>query len=641
MGIFFPFLASILLVVVSSSHPCDKLNKDDFVVKCEDTNLQEFPNMKGFQATTYILNGNSFSRLTNTTFPPGLAGEIQILRNDPALEIDPTAFRHLSSSLSVLKLQNVKFEFDGFFEPLVGLEALNSLEIGNTRYSRNLTVPFLNKETLNRLIRLEVVYSGVENVHKEALDSEFKRLRHLGFSHNKLRFIPEGIGHVLKLPERKSLGLDLSYNLLDTLVQEWFPLGCTLTSLNLAYNKIYSVHLHALDNCPLLEKLSLEGNFDLLYISPSVFPSNCHIEPRMEIRVQHTDIRNVEFALRPCVGRVVFSNTSVPCTCRHMSLTKCPAAGELIGECRWSNGQSYLMSDAWQLWTEESCPQVDIHELYSPKPLPDAGDSLASLKDWGDCPIQETPTTLSSDSSTGAPTSPSAPKTMEIETNTISTANTISSSVGAATTTPVTVILSAVSPTETTPTISSFNESHIASPILNNTVSVGPTTTIIPGTIITSSSSDATKEIHTNSHESFDTIQIVTATKAADSTTASYTESSPINSNSGATKVHSEAITRKSLTATPSASVSSTSENLGSGSMMNPGSELNSESDVLEDVGTVMDQLTKFSLEMKDPVINKDNIFEAIASDEGSHQASYVSGTGSQGTKRKIKVGDL
>ena len=346
--------------------------------------------MEDFIATTYKLNGNSFSRVTNTTFPPGMAKEIHILRNDIPMVVDASAFHSISSSLVVLKLQNVDFEFDKVFEPLVGLETLNSLEIGNTRRSRNLTVPFLDKETMNRLIRLEVVNSGVVNVQPEALDSEFRRLRHLSFNHNKLHFIPDGIKSVLNRPKLQSL--DLSHNLLGTLVQEWFPPGCTLSYLDLAYNNITFVHLRALDKCQQLRRLVLKGNSGLLYISPSVFLSNCHIEPRMDIDVQHSGIRNVEFALRSCVKAVFYSNTSVPCTCRYMSFIRCQAAKGLIGGCTRRNGQYLPNSDAIN---ENSC---DLDERYTPQPMPEAGDSLASLKDWGDCQIFDT-TTFSSNPS--------------------------------------------------------------------------------------------------------------------------------------------------------------------------------------------------------------------------------------------------
>lgn len=389
MGVSVSIIISLMMVSVAFSRPCHKLNRDAFTVNCEDANLNEFPKMEGFRATTFIFNGNSFRRLTNTTFPPGLAREIQILRNEFPIIIDNSAFSSVSSTLTVLKLQNVEFEFDQLFRPLSGLKALNHLEIGNTRHSRNLMVPFLDEKTLNRLIWLDVTRSGVENVQTEALDSEFKRLRHIGFSFNKLHFIPEGLKHVMNLPQRRSLELDLSHNLLEIVSLDWFSLGCSLTSLNLAYNNINSIHLHALDNCPLLKRLDLQGNFDLLYINPSVFPSNCHLEPHMEIYVQHTGIRNVEFALRSCVGRVVFSNTSVPCTCRHKSLTMCTAAGELIGECSDLNGQYLLISDAWHQWNEEGCYRVE-DELYNPQPKPEAGSSLASLKDWGDCQIDDT-----------------------------------------------------------------------------------------------------------------------------------------------------------------------------------------------------------------------------------------------------------
>ena len=379
----------ILLVPASSTRLCSKFNRHLSEVECEDLNLQKFPDFAGFSATTYKLNGNSFSLLNGTTFPPRLATEIQILRNDIPLRVDRSAFYSLSSSLAVLKVQNVDFEFDRPFAPVAGVESLNNLELGNKRYSRNLTVPFLDDRTMDRLVWLKVTHSGVENVQPEALHGGFRRLRHLGFSHNKLKFMPEGIKRVLSLSERRSLELDLSYNLLDTVVQGWFPSGCILTSLDLSYNNIRSVRLRSLDNCPLLNRLVLEGNIGLLYISPSVFPSNCHLKPRLDIHVQHTGIRNVEFSLRSCVGRVLFWNTSVPCTCRHESLLQCPSAKELFGECLWNDGLRLLNKDATRHLSKEGCHLTEGDELYNPQPLPDAGDPLASLKDWGDCPVVE------------------------------------------------------------------------------------------------------------------------------------------------------------------------------------------------------------------------------------------------------------
>ncbi|RUS85855.1 hypothetical protein EGW08_006407, partial [Elysia chlorotica] len=320
MGVFLQFLTAILLVSVSSMGPCSKFNKYDAEVICEDLCLKEFPPMEGFTATTFKLNGNSFSRITDKTFPHGRAAEIQISRNDFPMIVEASAFHHVSSSLAVLKLQNVHFDFDEVFEPLVGLEALNTLEIGNMKYSRNLTVPFLDRETMNRLIRLDIVHSGVVSVQPEALDSDFPRLHHIGFSYNKLRYIPEGIKRVLSKSGLRSFELDLSHNFLDTLVQEWFPLDCTITDLNLAYNNIISIRLRALNNCQLLRKLDLEGNYGLHYISPSVFPSNCHLQPRMDISVQNSGLRNVEFVLRSCVGKVFYWNSNIPCTCRYISL---------------------------------------------------------------------------------------------------------------------------------------------------------------------------------------------------------------------------------------------------------------------------------------------------------------------------------